>query len=519
MPPYTWDTATNRYRDKKGRFIPQRTVRNLLNISLNADEAKNLTGSYKAGDITVDSWRKGMRALIKRSYIQSALLARGGRSQMTAADWGKVGGHVAEQYSHLDQKANSFFFRIDGTPVGQAENIAGMYINSARQVFEEMNRENKIELGAVTEKWMLSSAEHCSSCLELNGLGRVPLGTLWTVPGAGETICLTNCKCRIAYFNQAGRTLSAKEVVKILLEQNLALSLGGKGSGHHGHKGVPGQRGGSAPSKGISAQGSVEERAASFIISHRTGERPEKDVAEFLDTVVLGQKTLGQWAEDTLAEVRPKQLVSSSDFLTGNDLSRLQSIKDKGIWSTKRTVEVVGEDKMPTIDRVALEKEWGISRYAVIPNTKPVGTWSHGKDGFVIQVSTESLSKRHTFWHEFSHTIPGHVIEQFIGKSRKEDTPAQYAERFARKMSGSPSIELSSFSVYPNTPLGDVIITKVVEGNHAWEKLSTKAFVEPQHLALREFVDTQNLSQLDFALHLMDEGLNFRVEGSKIILG
>lgn len=223
--PYQWDPVTKRYRDPTGRYIPQVEVRKLLNIAIDTRSITQLTRDAKQGIITRDTWRMGMREVIKKAYLQAGMLAKGGQQAMTPADWGKVGGHLAEQYKFLDLKVNSFFDVLDDITENQAIARARMYVNSCRQVFEDINRQNKLELGAVYEKWVLGVKEHCADCSALSKLGRVTIGTLWTMPGAGETQCLTNCGCRVAYYSQAGRALSAKEVMEFLLASKEAFSI------------------------------------------------------------------------------------------------------------------------------------------------------------------------------------------------------------------------------------------------------------------------------------------------------
>lgn len=232
MPTYSWDPVSKRFRDPKGRYIPEADVRKLLNVAIDHKAIVRLTLDYKRDNISRETWHEGMRGIIKKAYVQAAMLAKGGRNAMTPADWGKVGGHVAEQYYHLDRKANSFLDQIDDLTEKQAVARARMYVESCRQVFEEIYRDNKVEIGAVYEKWILSGAlESCVDCIDLSRLGIVPIGTLGTVPGAGDTECLTNCGCRIAYYKPNRRRLSeyveisSQDVVSYLLSQGQPFSV------------------------------------------------------------------------------------------------------------------------------------------------------------------------------------------------------------------------------------------------------------------------------------------------------
>lgn len=44
-------------------------------------------------------------------------------------------------------------------------------------------------------EWKLGPTEHCEDCEHISGDGPYTVGTMPTVPGAGETSCLSNCGC------------------------------------------------------------------------------------------------------------------------------------------------------------------------------------------------------------------------------------------------------------------------------------------------------------------------------------
>jgi len=43
--------------------------------------------------------------------------------------------------------------------------------------------------------WRLGDAEHCDDCIAMAADSPYTADNLWTYPGAGETECLTHCKC------------------------------------------------------------------------------------------------------------------------------------------------------------------------------------------------------------------------------------------------------------------------------------------------------------------------------------
>lgn len=156
---------------------------------------------FLAGQISPADFRERMRAEIKGEYIRQGVLGRGGLGRMDAESWGSVGGSIAEQYRYLD----GWVAELDGVDpadlaTGAFKNRAGLYVNSARESFERNQRRAIEESGAFNEeRWQLGDAEHCGDCEQLAGRGWVLIGELGTVPGAGDTECLTSCKCSISY--------------------------------------------------------------------------------------------------------------------------------------------------------------------------------------------------------------------------------------------------------------------------------------------------------------------------------
>ncbi len=164
--PWQWEENLNRYRDADtGRFISSASVRDLV------DQRQRITGSgsdglaelLRGGQLNTRDWETGMREAIKDEYIQQYLLGRGGLSQMTQADWGSIGGMIADQYRYLD----GFTREVAAGTLSEAQVAARsrMYIHSGREAFERA-----------------SARAH--------GLPELP-----AYPGDGKTVCLTNCAC------------------------------------------------------------------------------------------------------------------------------------------------------------------------------------------------------------------------------------------------------------------------------------------------------------------------------------
>ena len=144
-----------------------------------------------AGEMRTSRWVLDMRKEIRRSYISQYLLAKGGRQNMTQADWGRLGGLLKKQYSYLRQFETEI--KLGKLTPGQIKARSQLYIESARQAFERGKvaalgmpslpaypgdgnsicgvrckcnwsiRETKDEWLA---RWKLNPAEHCDTCLE-----------------------------------------------------------------------------------------------------------------------------------------------------------------------------------------------------------------------------------------------------------------------------------------------------------------------------------------------------------------
>jgi hypothetical protein len=202
------------YRNTQtGLFMSRADIRGLSDKIVTEYQGRTdgLANQVAEQQITADAWQADMRRQIKKAYTQQYLLGIGGRSLMTPADWGSVGGMLADQYRFLDGFADEV-----ATGALSAEAIAArarMYINSSGEAFSRAQLRAHIRDQRANEKlWNLRArSEHCDDCVALNALGWIPIeqehrapstGQVAT-PGGGQTICKTNCTCRYM-FRQRG---------------------------------------------------------------------------------------------------------------------------------------------------------------------------------------------------------------------------------------------------------------------------------------------------------------------------
>lgn len=201
---WAFDPRAHRYRDtESGQFLSQARARELVGQSILAtgnatDELARLVAS---GMLSPADWQARMREEIKGEVIRQYVLGRGGLEQMTAEDWGSVGGMISDQYRHLDRKAGNFMDQVESGELteGEIARRARMYINSAREGHERALMRRLAGSEYDEERWNNTVGETCDDCVDLADLGWVPVGAIGQVPGDGRTQCKTNCRCHKSY--------------------------------------------------------------------------------------------------------------------------------------------------------------------------------------------------------------------------------------------------------------------------------------------------------------------------------
>lgn len=163
MPVWTYDRSSRRYREESsGRYIGAKQMTALRDTFTDRlrERASGLASDLASGATTQSQWERGMRQLVKSANIDLAALGKGGRAQMTPADWGRVGQTVRTQYQYLGRFA-------DWTPALSEAQVAArgaLYVESATASYERAR----------------AAAFHV---------------TLPAYPGDGRTACVANCRC------------------------------------------------------------------------------------------------------------------------------------------------------------------------------------------------------------------------------------------------------------------------------------------------------------------------------------
>lgn len=147
------------------------------------------------GHISLGEWQTRMRDEIRDSWRTAAMLGKGGRSQMTQADWGRLGGQLNREYAYLE----NFAADISTANLTEAQIAARarMYGNHVNKAYYTQSTFAKVEAGYIEERRVLNPAEHCEDCQTYASMGWMPIGTL---PEPGEaSACKANCQCSKEY--------------------------------------------------------------------------------------------------------------------------------------------------------------------------------------------------------------------------------------------------------------------------------------------------------------------------------
>jgi hypothetical protein len=174
-PRWIWLPDLHRYRDlATGRFVSADQVLTWAQEAMAAagDVGSAATALLVNGQLAVGEWQTIVRQELKDSYIQQYVLGKGGLEQMAAADWGSIGGMLAEQYRYLDAFAAEI--AAGNLSAAQIEARLGMYFESANEAYERANA-------------------------RAYGVPELP-----DYPGSGNTVCLTRCGCHWEFAETEG---------------------------------------------------------------------------------------------------------------------------------------------------------------------------------------------------------------------------------------------------------------------------------------------------------------------------
>lgn len=203
MPEFQYSKSTGNYRYKSsGHRVEPSTVNNWIDAL--AEKTKENLGriaeEHRAGKINLAEWVIQTGEEIRNAHRAVAIIAAGGKGNMTASDWGFVGAQIRRELQYLNGFANAIENRPEGSILTTAfVSRAKSYGAAIYETYEKAKARRIERQGqADTELNELEpGAEHCADCLDATAQGRVPLGTLTPI---GDRECGSKCRCRIVYY-------------------------------------------------------------------------------------------------------------------------------------------------------------------------------------------------------------------------------------------------------------------------------------------------------------------------------
>lgn len=195
------NTAQRWYDTGTGRFVSEQAVTDEMRVHQQAtyNVLDNLTTQLYRGQLTLEQWQIGVAYELKDAHLAQAMYAVGGKNNMTQANYGRVGGTLADEYRYLANFAND----IASGNVSEAQALARIkqYGIATQQSFwreYDINTPDNEEIW-----WDLAPGDNCRTsgrgygCVEKASGSPYRVGELDAHPGDGGATCHGNCRCTL----------------------------------------------------------------------------------------------------------------------------------------------------------------------------------------------------------------------------------------------------------------------------------------------------------------------------------
>lgn len=230
----TYDKRAGAYRGDGGQFVAYSDVRGIIERDIVARRERieahatalqraaraTLAGESPQADYAraVEQWRKKHAREVKSLHLAEVAAARGGFHDMGAADFGRAGHAIREQYEYLNNRAavvaNDANYAASGTFLRHTL----MYADAGLGTFEAARLDSDKALGMGWEfNEEDAAAKHCEptreapSCRQQTELGVVKIGTLVLV---SKRACHVKCRCKVHRFATKGEAERAMRAMR-----------------------------------------------------------------------------------------------------------------------------------------------------------------------------------------------------------------------------------------------------------------------------------------------------------------
>lgn len=177
------------------RAIPRSDIREWIKQANDAERARlaKIGSDFSSGIINRSEAELRAIAEITKHNSAVAVIANGGREQMTVKAWGRAAGPVKAERGFLRELFLSFD-RGDVTKEQIATRLQN-YSDAPSRYYENLFRDYAKDAGLKIEKNISGGSERpCSECPALTAAGDVPIGS---TPAVGNRACKNGCGCRI----------------------------------------------------------------------------------------------------------------------------------------------------------------------------------------------------------------------------------------------------------------------------------------------------------------------------------
>lgn len=202
--PYAYNNTAQRWFDTaSGKFVSETVVVEEMRGHQTAtyNVLDNVTRQLYAGQLTIEQWQYVVAAELKDAHLAQAMFAVGGKRNMTQANYGRVGGTLADEYRYL----SNFASQIAAGTISEAQalNRITMYGDATQASYWR-----EFKLAAKKELWWVlgTTEQHCGRCPQLAAGSPYKPEDLNQVPGDGNTPCLTHCDCGLYTEEQSPAT-------------------------------------------------------------------------------------------------------------------------------------------------------------------------------------------------------------------------------------------------------------------------------------------------------------------------
>jgi hypothetical protein len=191
--PTNWNPKTRTFvRD--GKPIPPDAVRRFVLDTVESAKSRmeSIAKGYNGNTAALFT---EMRDEIRNMHTALAMVAQGGREQMTLSSWAQAGNRIKSEIGYLRgfERDVANGLQSDAQILARAIKYASAgYVTYEQSVFA---REKAAGIEYV--KWTVDeSAENCSGCLEAAGVHPID-----DAPEIGSHECNSNCRCSLEYLD------------------------------------------------------------------------------------------------------------------------------------------------------------------------------------------------------------------------------------------------------------------------------------------------------------------------------